>query len=146
MRYTRVSNIDWASFKIAYRIINTLLHTTIFVLLAFASQLGASIQVWLVLSILTLVLQLGWYMVLLFVVDQQHRHHATRSLALAELANAIGWCTTLAVVHASRAAIDSERAGEYAQLYAFAQITVYLQHVLGIFTVLWRICKRCFVQ
>lgn len=144
MHFYRTSNIDWVSFKISYRVVNAILHTTLFCLLAFASQLYATIELWLVLSILILIMQLGWYALLLSVVDIRQRHHSTKSLALAELCNAIGWCTTLAIVHASKAAITTDRASEYAQLYAFAQITVYLQHLMGLAAMLWRVIKSCF--
>jgi hypothetical protein len=131
-RYVRGRSIDWSSFQIAYYTVNAILHITLVVMLILSATavVHVALPVWIIVAITLLVVHLSWTCMLLFVVDQSKHRPFMRTLAMAELCNAFGWFVALMIVHISRSAIASERAGEYALLYAFSQIVVYLQYAL----------------
>lgn len=142
--YVRGRTIDWSSFQIAYYTINVILHIVLVLILILSSTfvIQVALPIWIVVSVALLGIQLSWMCALLFIVDQKQHRPFTRTLALAELCNAFGWFVILLIVHISRAAIASERVGEYALLYVFAQIAVYLQYMLTAIVAIVRAIRK----
>lgn len=135
--YNRVSNIDRRSFRYSYFLVNGIIQVGLVIFLSLSNVLNIPLEAWLLISIVMLFIHISWASLFVLGVHQRtsskktnSRHQHQWSLVLAELFNAFGWCVALAIVHASRISISTTRSTEYAMIYLFAQLVVYLQYLL----------------